>query len=226
MPFQEQCRRQISDNSHSHPSWYRSGVVEAPAAPARALFGASTGASQQRSPEKLNRLLASIALYSDALVALIRSASTRHLRCCSQRAIARQSRSSAGRRLSAPVTVGFQHEASQWSVHPIEAVQTVAMLMPQRGRASTMQAPPQLTPKARSAMAAASRKIDLAVNSRFAPVGKILCRRHVHSGSGAEHHRDNSRSPLSALGVLPFLPPGDLVQLKYRNSFYGSANQR
>jgi hypothetical protein len=67
---------------------------------ARAVLSANTGASQF-SPEELNRLLASLALDSDARIAFICRLRPCHLRWCSQRAISRQMAIERRRRRSA-----------------------------------------------------------------------------------------------------------------------------
>jgi hypothetical protein len=71
---------------------------------------------------------------------------------------------------------------------------------------SAMQARSHLTPTARSAMAAHMRQTHLVVNSRPGSVGKILCRRYVHSWRDARHYRDSSRCPLLLYAFRLFYP--------------------
>jgi hypothetical protein len=115
---------------------------------------------------------------------------------------------------------GTSTRGLQWSVHPIDAVQWMLLSLSAQALCKHVS---HLTPTARSAMAAHMRQTHRVVHIvyvRYHVVGI------VHKGSDVEHQRDNLRFALSTLGVLPFLPPGDQVRLKYRNSFYGSAKQR
>jgi hypothetical protein len=93
-----------------------------------------------------------MALYSDARIALIsiRFAPSQR-RLCSQRAISRQM---AIQRRATSECSSYRNDVnargSQWSVHPIDAIQRLLLGLghsaAQLGRASTMQAASQLTP--------------------------------------------------------------------------------
>jgi hypothetical protein len=89
---------------------------------ARAALSANTGASQF-SPEELNRFLTSIALDSDARIAFICRLRPCHLRWCWQRAISHQM---AIERRATRSALGCQPR-SQWSVHPIDAIQRLLL---------------------------------------------------------------------------------------------------
>ena len=223
--FQEQCKRaKISDNSHSDPSRYLPRCFLEAEAPPPEPSWVRARRSQQLSPEKFYR--------SRVYRPLLGRMRCVNLLASTKPSAVQRYLASNGNRAQGDdgVLEDDVNTRSQWSVHPIDAIQRLLLTFSRSaarpGRASTMQAPSQLTPTARSAMAVHIRQTHLVVNSRPGSVGKILCRRYVHSGPDARQYRDNSRCPLSALRVSPFFPPGDRGRLNYRNSFYGSAKQR